>query len=102
MQNSAYDPAVVSDLLDKLVEEQKDLFWNLRCSYANGQDQTILVATIYEGECHKVKSMIAFHSETGRIKNIRYRGYKQPLSGHIIDVLLDLLHFEKYRLLESA
>lgn len=102
MKSFSYSSSAVTDLMNMLVKDQKNLYWHMRCSYADGQGQTIMEIAIYEGACRSVKGLIAFNAETGRIKNYRYRGYKKQDCDNIVDMLLDLVNFEKYQVLTMA
>lgn len=94
-----FNSSTVTDLLNMLVKDQKNLYWHMHCSYADGQGQTIMEIAIYEGACRSVKGLIAFNAQTGKTKNYRYRGYKKRDSDNIVDVLLDLINFEKYQVM---
>lgn len=102
MKTFVYNSSTVTDLLNMLVDGRENVCWNLRCSYADGQGQTLIEIAIYEGACRSVKGLIVFNAETGETKNFRYRGYKKRSYGNIVDVLLDLINFEKYQVLETV
>lgn len=105
MEAFAYNSSTVTDLLEMLVKNHENLYWHMCCSYADGQGQTIMEITIYEGRHRRVKGLIAFNAETGKIKNYRYRGYKKQdcdNCDNIVDMLLDLVNFEKYQVLTMA
>lgn len=97
-----YNPTAVANLLNKLVARQQNVFWEIRSSYSNGQEQTLVEVAIYEGASHRIKGLIAFNTGTGQTINLRYRGYKKGVNENIIDTLLDLINFEKYKMLEAV
>lgn len=97
-----YHPTAVNKLLNKLVATQNHVFWNIRSSYSNGQEQTLLEIAVYEGDSRRIKGLIVYNTETGQTVNLRYRGYKSRCNENIVDTLLDLINFEKYKMLDTV
>ena len=95
MTAPSYDRCAVSHLLDLLIKDQPNVYWYQRGCYANGQGQPILEIIIYEGTYRKIQGIVVYNVHTGEVMNLRYRRYRKPVEGDVVDTLLDLINFEK-------
>lgn len=104
MTTSSYDRCAVSHLLDLLVQHQSNVYWCQRGSYTNRRGQTVSEVIIYEGNYRRIKGILVYNTHTGKVINLHYHEYLNPVSDEadVVNTLLDLVNFEKSRHLAYA
>jgi hypothetical protein len=90
------DKFTIINLLNKLAVEQK-LTWKIKSAYGNGLGKNLLEVLIYSLPQQIRKGQIIFEAGTGQVMTIQYSGFKAPAAENIVDMLLDVINFEKHR-----
>ena len=90
------DKFTIINLLNKLAVEQK-LTWKIKSAYGNGLSKNLLEILIYTLPQQIRKGQIVFESITGKVVAVQYSGYKSGAAENVVDMLLDVINFEKHR-----
>ncbi len=85
----------IVNLLNFLIEQHRDLTWKLDCCYSNGKDLIVYKILINSLQNNQIKGNIQFNSSTGEVLNFKYSGFNLKYKTEIIDLLLDLVNYEK-------
>ena len=88
------DKFTIINLLNKLATDQK-LTWRLKSVYGNGKDQNVLEILIFTLPGQRRKGHITFQADSGKVLKVNYRGFSNHPADHIVDMLLDVINFEK-------
>ncbi len=87
---------IILNLLTKLSNEQK-VTWRLKSLYTNGQDNNLLEIQILTLPEEHRKGCITFQADTGEVHKVQYKGFSNAPAENIVDMLLDVINFEKHR-----
>jgi hypothetical protein len=93
------DKFTIINLLNKLANERQ-LSWRMKSLYMNGQDKSVLEILIFTLPEQRRKGQITFQADSGKVLKVKYRGFSNSLAENIVDLLLDVINFEKH--LKSA
>lgn len=89
-----FDKFTIINLLNKLATEQR-LTWRIKSAYTGSQDKNLLEILIYTLPDQRRKGQIMFHANSGLVDKIQYNGYSSGTASDIVDMLLDIINFEK-------
>lgn len=97
MAVSVYNRGAVSDLLDLLTKSHPNVHWYQRGSYVDQQGDSLVEIVIYEGTHRKIRGTMVYNARTGQVASLRYLSYPHSpdANANAVDVLLDLINFEK-------
>ena len=87
---------IIINLLNKLSNEQK-LSWRLKSQYADGQDNNLLEILFFTLPEQRRKGQITFQGDSGKVLKVHYNGFSNSPAENIVDMLLDVINFEKHR-----
>lgn len=90
------DKFTIINLLNKLSVEQK-LTWKIKSAYGNGQSKNLLEILIYSLPQQIRKGQIVFEAISGKVVTVHYAGYGAATAENVVDMLLDVINFEKHR-----
>ncbi len=90
------DKFTIINLLNKLSVEQK-LTWKIKSAYGNGLGKNLLEILIYTLPQQIRKGQIVFEALSGKVVNAQYSGYNAAAAENVVDMLLDVINFEKHR-----
>ena len=85
----------ILDLLIKLCDIRKKLRWQIRCNYIDQEGQAIFNILLYDIASNIQKGKISFHQQTNQVVMCRYSGFDGDKPENLIDLLLDLINYEK-------
>lgn len=88
------DKFTIINLLNKLATEQK-ISWRLKSLYKKGQDQNLLEILIFTLPEKRAKGQITFQADSGQVLKVQYQGFSTTSAENIVDMLLDVINFEK-------
>lgn len=88
------DKFTIINLLNKLANEQP-ISWRMKSLYMNGQEKSVLEILIFTLPEQRRKGQITFQADSGKILKVKYRGFSNSLAENIVDLLLDVINFEK-------
>jgi hypothetical protein len=93
------DEITLINLLNKICETNKRLSWKLNCKYSQAQTGSEMEIGLFDTSDDKKEGFITFRMETGKVIRGRYGGMV-PFNNrlHLVDALLDILHYEKNRM----
>ena len=86
----------IINLLNKLSNEQK-VSWRLKSLYTKGQNNNLLEILIFSLPDQHQKGQITFQADTGSVLKVNYNGFSNSTADNIVDMLLDVINFEKHR-----
>ena len=86
----------IINLLNKLSNEQK-VSWRLKSLSSTGQNNNLLEILIFSLADQHRKGQITFHADTGTVLKVKYNGFSNSTADNIVDMLLDVINFEKQR-----
>jgi hypothetical protein len=86
----------IINILNKLAAEHS-LSWQIQSAFQDGQGQNQLEIFIYSLPRRARRGHIVYDGNSGQIYKAQYAGIKGCLAPQIIDMLLDVLNFEKRR-----
>ena len=89
------DKFTIINLLNKLSSEQK-VSWRIKSQYANGQDKNVLEILIFTIPEQRRKGKITFQANSGQVLKVQYKGFSNKPAENIVDMLLDVINFEKH------
>lgn len=89
------DEVTLVNLLNKICECADSLDWKLNCTYHDGLDASIMQVELFDRGDFKKRGYLTFRMETSAVIGGKYKGLV-PFTGksNVIDVLLDILHYE--------
>ena len=90
------DKFTIINLLNKLAVEQK-LTWKIKSAYGNGLGKNLLEILVYTLPQQIRKGQIVFEAINGKVVSAQYSGYKSAAAENVVDMLLDVINFEKHR-----
>lgn len=90
------DKFTIINLLNKLSVEQK-LTWKIKSAYGNGLSKNLLEILIYSLPQQIRKGQIVFEAISGKVVTVQYAGYGTATAENVVDMLLDVINFEKHR-----
>ena len=90
------DKFTIINLLNKLAVEQK-LTWRIKSVYANGEDKNLLEILIMTMPDQRHRGKITFQADSGQVQKLQYKGFSNSIAVNIVDMLLDVINFEKQR-----
>lgn len=85
----------IINLLNKLAVDQK-VSWRIKSLYTNGKDNNVLEIQIFTLPEQRRKGQIAFQACSGQVLKVQYKGLSHKPAENIIDMLLDVINFEKH------
>lgn len=86
----------IINILNKLAAEHK-LYWQIKSAYQDGLDQNMLEILIYTLPRQARRGHILYDGNTGLVKRAQYTGLREQPADGVVDMLLDVLNFEKHR-----
>jgi len=89
------DRKTILNLLNKFSREQEDISWNMICCYSDGIEVAINQINIIDISKMRVVGIITYRVDTGEVYFCMYKKLKKSPSDTIIDVLLDLMNYDK-------
>jgi len=89
------DRETILNLLNKFSREQEHISWNMICCYSDGIDVAINQINIIDVAKMRVIGIITYRVDTGEVYFCMYKKLKKSPSDTIIDVLLDLMNYDK-------
>ena len=89
------DKFTIINLLNKLAIDQK-VSWRLKSLFVNGTDNNVLEILIYTLPDQGRKGHITFQADSGKVLKVQYRGFSNRPADNIVDMLLDVINFEKH------
>ncbi len=90
------DKFTIINLLNKLANDQK-ITWRIKSLYANGQDNNVLEVLIFTIPEQRRIGKITFQADNGQVLKVQYKGFSSSPAENIVDMLLDVINFEKLR-----
>ncbi len=92
------DEITLINLLNKLVEEQPQTTWSIKCHYQDGMGTTTLEVRILDTHPELLRGKIIFQMENGKISFFKYQGFHPAVTPeHITDLILDIINYERAR-----
>ena len=88
------DKFTIINLLNKLSNDQK-VSWRIKSQYSTGQDKNVLEILIFTIPEQRRKGKIAFRADNGQVLKVQYKGFSNTPAENIVDMLLDVINFEK-------
>lgn len=88
------DKFTIINLLNKLATDQK-ITWRMKSLFMNGQDKSVLEILIFTIPEQRRKGQITFQADSGKVLKVKYRGFSNTPAENIVDMLLDVINFEK-------
>lgn len=85
----------ILNLLVKLCNIRKKLRWQIHCSQVDVEGRAIFNIFLYDISSNVLKGSIAFQQGSHQVTNFRYAGYGLESTDNVIDLLLDLINYEK-------
>ena len=93
------DEITLINLLNKICEKNANLTWKLNCKYHDGVDTAIMQVTLFHSRSKRQVAQITFCLNTGKIMYGKHQSMVAfRRSTHLIDALLEILHYESYRI----
>jgi hypothetical protein len=89
------DKQTISGLLNQLVASRPHLTWKLNCSYHDGINEPVFELAIRRKYGSGGLKSVVFQMESGRVLHCRGKGISLSPDDTIIDVLLDMINYEK-------
>lgn len=86
---------IVSDLLNELSKECRDLSFKTICLYSDGLQETIYKITLYKRLPPYENGYIIYRLEDGLVVKCAYKSIETHNEQNIIDLLLDIINIEK-------
>lgn len=96
MSNALEDDHVIG-LLNQITRENSSLTWKIRSSYGNGLEEPVREISICDLPTNRIVGRIAYRGFSGRVVNYLYRGMRETVPDHIVDMLLDVMITENQR-----
>jgi hypothetical protein len=88
----------IVNLLNSLINQHKNLTWKMKCCYTDGESRVIEEIRIFEmNHRYTLCGHITFNMINGQVERAEYKGYKADFAKDIVDTLLDLINYEKFR-----
>jgi hypothetical protein len=90
------------NLLNKICEKNEDLLWKLNCKYSDGREHTFMEVEFHYQQTNQKAGFVLFNMENAKVIRGKHRGMI-PFSNKmmLMDVLLDILHYESQQLAPS-
>ena len=89
------DKFTIINLLNKLANDQK-ITWRLKSLFMDGKDHNVLEILIFTLPEQRRKGQITFQADSGKVLKVQYRGFSHSPADNIVDMLLDVINFEKH------
>ncbi|MDX1903270.1 MAG: hypothetical protein SFU27_03845 [Thermonemataceae bacterium] len=87
--------ATTLNLLVKLCSIRKQMRWQIRCNYFAAEGDAVFNILFYDIQNNHLKGDIAFWQPSEKVVDFRFLGYQSEKPENLIDLLLDLINYEK-------
>jgi hypothetical protein len=89
------DKTTVLNLLNKFSSMHDNISWKMKCSYSDGRGTSVNEIKIIKFPENRSLGIISYQIETGLVMHCSYKNLKKETSGHIVDLLLDMINHSK-------